>query len=115
MPNTAGSVFSKSYNSWADTTSSDFLDLRISGAGDVEFEFDSTTTPFPEAIWTPGVWNHFGLTANYNKVSFKTTLTTIVWNAASPHEVAGKILLEDENSTGAIGARYDGVGGNKTP
>jgi hypothetical protein len=117
MPNgvNAGSLFSKSYNSWSNTQSSDFLDLSISADGDVELEFDSTTTKFFEAIWIPDGWNHFGLIANYDKVNFKTTITTIVLDTTSTHEIAGKILLEDTNSTGAVGARYNGVGGNKTP
>ena len=110
----SGSLFSKSYDNWTNSSSSAFLDIALSAGGVIQFGIQGTYTNFANCF-TERSWAHIGLVADYDKFSV-TTIVTPIRNGVvgSSTSVNNVIILEEENSTAAIGARYDGSSGNKT-
>ena len=111
----SGSLLSKSYDDWTDSSSSSFLDISLASVGNIRFGIQGTYTTISSSF-SEGSWNHIGLIADYDKSSVTTVVTPIInGSVGTVINIANTIILESIDSTGAIGARYDGSSGNKTP
>ena len=110
----SGSLISKSYSNWENSTTSAFLDIRLAAGVSIEFSIQATITTIENCV-VQDIWNHLGLLVDFDKGNDKTIVTPIIQGVVGNSvEIADTIILEDVDSTGAIGARFDGNSGNKT-
>jgi hypothetical protein len=114
-----GSIFSKSFNVYSSTTTSDFLDLRMASGGNVELVIKqyNTSTSKTSLIATgiQNAWTSVAFTVSYAKATCTTSVIPIV------NTTAGTVIthtdftvLEKLLTDGAIGARRDGSGTGMT-
>ena len=116
----SGSLFSKSFNDWTDSTTSTFFDVILQGGGNIAivttmYITPDTQTTVVSAGITQDSWYHFGFILSYDKDAVETVITPVVNQVGkTPVTLSGFALLERNLSEGAIGARFVGNASAKT-
>ena len=114
-----GTILSKSYNDFASTSDSDFLDIYKSG-DDLVMDIQKQSgceLIFSDALASVDtVWQNIGLVVTYDKSTVTTSVTAYINNVSHGPSTsdAGCLILEEPDSYATLGARLDGDGASGT-
>jgi hypothetical protein len=115
---TSGSIFSKSYPTLTDKTTTDFFDLRVGPGSTLVLALTLDTTLVSKTVtsgYAVDTWTHVGLRVDFDKETMITTVTPVVNGVETTVLVySDHIILDKLTSLGAVGARQDGNGADFT-